>query len=719
MSWRRAVAFVLLAVTVAAAVAASRVEVDNRLERWVDADPHEARRYREFRDRFGSDEFVVVAVTGQPVFEPDSLDVMLEVQERLEAVPGVTRVDSLAAVYRDLFGAEDPEELAFEATSTPFYRGLLLSQDGDDLALLAEVDPAQDARARHRIADGLREAVVPLSDHGFDVELVGSTMLVDALDEVSRREALRTFPFALGASLLVLAVLLRSLRGMLVGAVSAGATVLITLGLLVATGHQLNMVSSALPPLLWVLALGNCIHVVQRYQLRREQEPVEAAVRRAVAEATRPCTLATLTTALGFLSLVVADMAPVREVGVFAAIGLMISLPINLVLCPELILLLRLPARRSVARAGAGRSSGAVLRRPRTVLAVALVAALIAVATLPMVRAESNPITFLPSDHEVTRAYRSVGQRLAGFYSLEVVLETALPWTDPQLWPVVEDLSNRLESSPVVAKVLTPLDLLRKLRYWQGGFSPASYVLPETREEAAGLVAGLDARGRALLDRLVVRDGRTLRLSAIVNEMDESRFLELVAETRGALAALPPGVDGWVTGVVLRLVEAQQHLVSSQVRSLALACGVVFLAIGLGLRSWRLMLASIPPNLFPVLMMFAVMAVTGIPLDAATVMVASVALGIAVDNTIHLLAGYDRQRRAGDDPVTAVRATMERVGAALIITSLTAAIGFFSLCFSAFVPIRDFGLLAGITMLVALAADLLLVPALLVVGGRS
>jgi hypothetical protein len=131
------------------------------------------------------------------------------------------------------------------------------------------------------------------------------------------------------------------------------------------------------------------------------------------------------------------------------------------------------------------------------------------------------------------------------------------------------------------------------------------------------------------------------------------------------------------------------------------------------------MLASVPPNLFPVLMMFSVMAVTGIPLDAATVMVASVALGIAVDNTIHLLAGYDRQRRAGDDPVTAVRATMERVGAALIITSLTAAIGFFSLCFSAFVPIRDFGLLAGITMLVALAADLLLVPALLVVGGRS
>ena len=713
------VAWGLVVVTVAAAACASRVQVDNRIERWVDADPDEARRYREFRARFGSDEFVVVAVTGRPLFEPDALDVMVEAQQRLEAVPGVTRVDSLAAVYRDLFGAEDPEELESEATSTPFYRGLFLSQDGEDMALLVEVDPGEDARARHRLVAGLRHAVVPLHDNGFEVDMVGSTVLVDALDEVSRREALRTFPIALAASLLVLSVLLRSLRGTLVGVACSGATVLITIGLLVASGHELNMVSSALPPLLWVLALGNCIHVLQRYQRRRESEQLEAAVRAAVAEAARPCTLAALTTALGFVSLVVADMAPVREVGLFAAIGLVVSLPINLVLGPELILALRVPARRSVARAGAGVSSRVVAQRPRAVLAVAFTVALAAAATLPMVRAESNPIAFLPAGHEVTRAYRSVGERLAGFYSLEVVLEAASPWTDPRMWPVVDGLRERLESSPVVAKVLGPLDLLRKLGHWESGFATDGYALPASQGAAEHLLAGLDARGRGLLDRLVVGDGRTLRLSAIVNEMDESRFLELVAETRSALTELPEGMDGWVTGVVLRLVEAQQHLVSSQVRSLGLACGVIFLAIGLGLRSWRLMLASVMPNLFPVLVMFSVMAVTGIPLDAATVMVASVALGIAVDNTIHLLAGYDRQRRAGDDAVTAVRATLDRVGSALIITSLTAAIGFFSLCFSAFVPIRDFGLLAGITMLVALAADLLLVPAMLVVGGRS
>ncbi len=715
---RRAIAAALVLLTVLGAVAASRLRVDNRLERWVETDPAEAARYREFRERFGSDEFVVVAFAGGSLFEPRTLDDMVEAVERLEAVPGVARVDGLPVVYRDLFGAEDPEELEVEATSTPFYRGLFLSEDSTAVALLVEVAPPQDPEARHRIVHGIEEAVTPLTERGLQVDLVGSTVLADALDQVSRREAGRTFPVALAASLLVLAVLLRSLRAMMVAALCSGATVLLTLGLMAVTGRQLDMVSSALPSLLWVLSLSNCIHVLQRYQRLRERLPVDAAVTDAVAEASRPCTLAALTTSLGFVSLVAADMAPVREVGAFAAIGLVLSLPINLVLGPELIRLARVPARRSVARTGAGWSSRAVLRSPRVVLAAATVVAVVSAAAIPMVRVESNPLSFLPAEHEVTRAYRSVGERLAGFYSLEVVLEMPSAWTDPRLWPVVDGLAERIAASPVVAKVISPLDLLRKLRQWQRGFDPASYALPASQDETEALLAGLDARGREPLGGLVVADGRTVRLSAIVNEMDEGRFLELVASTRQELARLPAGIRGWATGMVLRLVEAQQHLVASQVRSLGVAAVVVFFAIGLGLKSWRLTLISVPPNLLPALVTFAVMAAARIPLDAATVMVASVALGIAVDNTIHLLAGYDRQRRAGADRAAAVRTTMERVGSALIITSLTAAIGFFSLCFSAFVPIRDFGLLAGATMLVALAADLLLVPAMLLVRSR-
>jgi predicted RND superfamily exporter protein len=302
---------------------------------------------------------------------------------------------------------------------------------------------------------------------------------------------------------------------------------------------------------------------------------------------------------------------------------------------------------------------------------------------------------------------------------MEVVVDTPSVWVDPGVWPALEGLGNRITDSPVVARLLTPLDLLRKLRQWDEGFDPFEYRLPDSRDSAESLLAGLDDRARDLVDRFVADGGRSVRMSAIVNEMDEGRFLDLVAATRGALDRLPEGYRGYVTGMVLRLVVAQQRLVSSQLRSLGLAVAVVFLVIGVGLRSWRLTVLSIVPNVLPVLGTFCLMALARIPLDAATVMVASVALGIAVDNTVHLLTGYDRERRKGADPVSSVRSTLDRVGSALVITSVTAGLGFFALCLSAFVPIRDFGLLAGMAIVVALAADLLVVPALLVVTGRS
>jgi len=195
--------------------------------------------------------------------------------------------------------------------------------------------------------------------------------------------------------------------------------------------------------------------------------------------------------------------------------------------------------------------------------------------------------------------------------------------------------------------------------------------------------------------------------------MGEQRFLDAVRETDARLEAMPDGYEGWTTGLVLRLVEAQQNLVASQLRSLGAAFLVVFAAIAVGLRSWRLTAVAVPPNVIPLLVVFAAMALFGLPLDAATVMVASVALGIAVDNTVHVLAAYQREHSPGELASDTLARVMPRVAPALVVTTATAAIGFASLGLSAFVPIRDFGLLAGAALVIALLATLQIVPALL------
>jgi predicted RND superfamily exporter protein len=709
---RRALAVSLFALGAVSLVSLRGLEVDNRLERWVGDDPEQTRSYREFRRSFGSDEFVLVAVEADELFGPETLDAMVDAAEAIEAVPGVRRVRGVPTVYRDLFGSEDPEALLDELTSTPFYSDLFISRDRRVAGILAEVEPADDSRARRRIVAGIRDGLIGLVDAGHRVEMVGSTVLSAALDETSEREARRSFPVALALSLGVLAVLLRSIRAMAVAAVCAGLTVVLTLGLMAAAGLTMNMISAALPSLLWVLALANCIHILRRYQDRREHLSTGEALLRALAETTRPCTLASITTALGFLSLVAATLQPVREAGVLAAIGLLLALAVNLTVGPTLIQLLRVPATHHRRRGRLDRLMPKSRAQAASVLVVAASVAVIAAISLRWVPVASNPLSFLPSTGRTVEAYSYVGGRIGGFYTLEVVVDLPTAWWSPDAMSVLDGLAEELDSSPIVARVLSPLDLLRKLNHWESGFDPAAYRLPPDGEAGERLLSRLDAEGRDLLATLADSGGRRVRLSAVVNEMDDGRFLSLVDRARSSLEALPAGFDGQVTGAVLRLVTAQRELVATQLRSFGLAFAVVFLSIRFGLGSWRLTAISVVPNVLPIMVSFAIMAMMRFPLDAATVMVASVALGIAVDDAVHFLEGY-RWRRESLGVREALERTMTDVGPALVVTTVTACIGFFAVCNSAFVPIRYFGLLAGVAMVVALAADVVVVPAIM------
>jgi predicted RND superfamily exporter protein len=714
---RQVAAWVLVAVGPLAAWQASRVVIDNRLERWVGRDGVDAQCYEAFRQTFGADEFVLVAFSGA-LFEPASLDLAMRCLAALEAVPGVTRVQGLPVVYRGLFGGEDPEELYREMTSTPFYFDLLLSRDAQVAGLLAEVSPADTPDARRTLVAAVERAVVPLREGGFRVGLVGSPVLIAALDELSEREARRLFPLAVLGSLLVLAAALRSLRATAVAAISAGLSVVLTLGLVAGLGGSLSMLTAVLPVLLWVLGLGYSVHILHRTMLHRRALSVGEAVARGLGEVGRGVVFSAFTTALGFASLGVAPLLPVWELGVYGATGIGMALLVSLTVTPTLARLVKLPPRHQTVARPEDRPVQRALAHPWTVLVAAAGLAVLSVASVRAIRLESNPLAFLPENHPVPRDYAWVGRELTGFYTAEVVVRTPTGWADPAAWPVLDGLASGLASSPVVARVLSPLDLLRKLHQWHQGSDPAAYRLPADRAEAERLVATLDPVGRSVLRTLVSADGREVRLSVVVREMDEGKFLSLVSEANRRLAALPAPFSGYVTGQVLRLVNAQQTLVATQLQSLGLAMLVIFLAVWAGLGSWRLTLVAVPPNLVPVAAMFGLMAWMGMPLDAATVMVASVCLGVAVDNTIHLLLVYRREREGGAAPATAAAAAVRLVAPAIANATLAAGAGFGILCLSAFVPIRHFGLLAVVVLGVGLACHLWVTPVLLELLGR-
>ena len=715
---------VLLILAIPAIPLAWRVKVDNRLEIFLNPDSEAGKLYDQFRETFGSDEFVIVAYSGKDLFDQEALDRQLDVFEALEKVPYVKRVSGLPQVYYEVFGAEDTEELKNDFLSTPFYKGFLISDDGLVAGLLLETEQPEETEGRRELVNAIYQAIQPLREYGFTVHVVGPPALHVTIEDVSRQETWRTFPPALACSILVLLFLFRSVRATIVALVCTSLTIVFLIAVMVLFRKPLNMVTSVLPVMLWVLALANLIHIIRRYQEYREEMPSsEAALGRALRETALPCALAIFTTAMGFLSLLVAALMPIRQLGVFAAIGLVISLAVNLTVGPMLVGWFRTPGlkrRSGKAERWANRICMFAHRYAWLVLAATAAVIVGTLAGLKQVRVESNSLAFLPDDSETVQSYDFVSNRLTGLYSLEVVINAPSGWLDDRNWASFEKVAADLQAEPGVARVVSPIDLLRKLNQWDNDFDPAFYRLPEDGATAQRLVGQLDEVGQDELTRLVGNDGKTIRLSVLIRDTDSIRFLEVARHAEQALAELPKPLGGYATGIVLQMADAQLTLIETQVRSFGLAFCSIFLCILIGLRSWRMTLVSFLPNIMPILATFGVMALFRVTLNPATVMVASVALGIAVDNAIHMLNCYQRTRREGAHAIRAVQAAVAKVGPAIAITTVTACIGFFALARSAFIPIRYVGILAGIAMLVALMANIFLVPTILTLrSGRA
>lgn len=713
----RAAAFVFLVLGVCAFPFAIHTTVDNRMELFLGRDARANEQYERFRKAFGTDEFLVAAYAGKDLFSQEALDLQVKVFDGLQKVKYVKRVSGLPQVYSEVFGGENIEELKKDFLSTPFYQGFLISKDGTIGSLLMEVDRPEGIQDRRKLIDDVAGALQPLRDFGFKVHLVGPPALHITMEDISQRESRRTFPIALVCSLVIMGYLFRSAKAMMISLICTGLTVLLVVGLMAVVHRPLNMVTSVLPVMLCVLVTETMIHLLRRYQdWRAETSSIGEAINRAVSQKALPCILSSMTKAFGFLSLCITDMIPIFELGIFAAIGLVISVAVNLSVGPLLIEWLRVGPRRRKQQTPmrtAAWLGGFSQRYARGILVVTVILVVLITASLVKMRVESNTLSFLPQDSETVQSYNFVGQKLTGLFSLELVASVPSGWLDTKNWPAIENLTQTLAAEAGVARVVSPLDLLKKLNQWDHDFDPAFYVLPESGEVAQRLVGELDETGQRELTRLVADAGKTIRVSVLVRDTDSSRFLEIEKDAEKLIAKLPAPMTAFPTGFVLQSAKTQLNLVWMQVSTLALAFITVFLVILVGLRSWRYSLIAFIPNLFPILSVFGVMVLFNLALDPATVMVASIALGVGGNNAIHLMGMYMLLRKEGKSTPEAIPEALAIVLPASMTAAATSCIGFFTLAWSAFTPIHYFGLLSGFAVFVALAGDMVLVPACL------
>ncbi len=695
-----------------------RLEVNNSIEVWIDREGEAFAAYQEFLDAFGSDEYILIIYRPPADFDLAFVERLTDLRLDLEEIPGVLRAECLSGIYARFFGLLGIDAFRTELRDSPLYQDFLIATDGRTAALWLVLE-GREHRDRGAMVTAVRGAIRGAWP-ADEIHLAGSPVVDEALDSGSRRSARTLFPLVFLLSAILLLLFFQRPYGLLVPCLSVGAGIVWTLALMAVSGHALNMVTVTLPPLLWVLGLSTSIHLLSRgRQLLAAGAGTDDAIRRAMAELARPCLLSAMTTALGFGSLMTSSMRPVREMGFFAALGILLCLASNFLLFPWLSR--RLPPRpraKTVERHPVLAALGAFIEaRAKVIVTIAAALAVLLLVSILRLRAESNVITFFKRDAPISITYRQVLADFTGPYSVEVLLTPPQPAT-LDVFRRVDRLSGLIDSWPGVAKVLSAGDFVKKAHQRASLAGPEVHRLPG--DEVAFAEAWEDASSYMgdEIDGFYDAERGTLRLSVIARPMSSEAHLELLTAIRAQLGDLDPAWQPRLTGIVPLLVEMQERLMESQIRSIALAFLLIGPVIALLLRSLRYAALSLAPNLTPIVLALGTMGLFDIALDPATVMIAGIALGIGVDDTIHFLVRYLSLRRAGETLQEAVSSSLQTVGRAMVRTSAVAALGFFVLCFSEFLPLLHFGLFTGLAMIAALLADLVVLPALLLLMER-
>jgi predicted RND superfamily exporter protein len=716
-----------------------RLAVDPSLDRLMPDDDADRRFYDTLRQRFGSDETIIVALVDDPLFTAENMRRLKRMTDRIGALDGVVRVVSLAtaldirSVDGDLriepFLAEVPDDpAALEAVkraalANPVYAGNLVSSRGDATALVVHV---ANMTEREFVSRGLEATITQIAEEErgtAQVWLTGTPVVKAATARTLLGDLALIIPAAFGLTLLVAFLSFRSVRGVVIPLVSVSLGVLWTLALMVAFDRPLNLVTTIIPPLLLTVGYAYSMHfVAEYYALAKEPEPHggEAGgdlVYRALRHVAVPIFVCGVTTVVGFASLMISPLSAIQEFGAFSVVGTFLTVMSSLVLPPAILALLRTPKRVREEASGTllDRFSERIARfdvRHRRPIFF-LYGALIVLCLFGMTRIEvsTNLITDFGEDTPVRRHFEAVNEHLEGANPLYVVVESEATdaFKDPANLRELRALQDWLEQQPEIGSTTSIADYVALVNRGFNDNDPAFLTIPDSKRLVSQLLtfaandemaAFIDTRHQAAT--VLVRS-RT---------MDSGRLARLVRGIEERLSALPQGLRGTVTGNTVLIARTIDNLAVGQAQSLLTGFVLIYGVLALLFMSLRIGLLALIPNAFPVAAYFGLMGFAGVTLNAVTGLVACIVLGIAVDDTIHYMHRFNAEAKRLGNEERGTIAAMRALGRPVTLTAVALCLGFLVLSLSHLRSQAQFGWLAAATLAIGWACEMTLTPAI-------
>ncbi len=733
----------LVLMTIVLGFQVPRIQIDHSAEGlMVEHDP--ARRYYEgVKERFGSDNLAIVLVQADDVFKPDVLEVVRRLSYDLERIEGVSRVDSLTTV-KNIKGRGDAldtemlvptpvprtaAELARVRTDALDNRvlvGNLVAPDARATVLMVSINsPRDDPGFNRRIVERIDALIRVASIPGVTAFQVGAPLTKATYVDYLEYHLRVTPPLGLAVLVLILFLCFRAFQGVVFPVLTAVISIVWAVGLMATLGIPLTVLTGIIPSLLLAIGFTEDVHMIAAYRERlRQGDDKITAIRNMLDETGLAILVTAGTTILGFASLVLTDITMVIQFGYASALGLTANLVVTLIAVPILLRVWRMPARLAPAALADESVEGGVpawmerlahfnLRHRVPILIGTALAVLISLVGVSRLRVNTDLVTYFPRESSVRVRIDELQRTLGGALAFYVVVDAGRDdgVKDPALLRKIVALQEFLAGTGKVDKTVSVADYIRRMHREMNGGDPAFEIIPDTPDQVAQYLLLLESEElakyidfNASAANVVVRHNLSgsADLSALLRELDG-----FVART------CPPTANVRATGESILYNNAADYVAVNEVTSFSFSLAVIGLIHALLFMSIKAGLLSLIPNVVPIVCVFGVMGLAGVPLNMATAMIATIAVGIAVDDTVHHMVTFSRQLNVHHDQRIAMVNTMKAQGRPIIYVSLALAAGFLVSLASPLVPAAQFGLFAALTMIVAMVSELILTPILM------
>lgn len=745
---------VVAVVTVVLGSGMARLRVDSSVSTLLPREDPGQALYAQVIERFGNDEIDIIGVLAPDVLAASTLEKIRTVTERVAAIDGVAQVISLTNVRDPIADVLNPPLLIPEIPTTraardrlrerikdnPLFAGNLISPDTHGAAInVFFKDDARSEEAAQRIDRELEQLLdeVQKPDEPERFYVTGLSHLKVKGLALMRRDLAVLTPASLALVVAVLFFSFRTRRGVVLPLLCVLVGVVWTMGVMGWIGEPISLGTLVLPSLLIVIGSSYATHVVARYYLELEtptgdQHPVHRALR----QAGLPVFISGLATVIGFSALLLNSIQAVRALGLYAVIGITFLFLLAMALVPALIVVMpERRYRRAAAPAdpesgGLGRALSRLaqidIRHRRSIFVVAAGLVGLSVLALPRIKADTNFLAYFPHDSPIRFAHTAISARVAGALPFYVVVGTGQPQSmlDMRALRELRELQRYIESLPGVSRTVAFTDYLDLLD--AGLRASGDLVIDDQGNEVKpGDVKSFWDDPRRLDEVLtLVRQNPETFKSVITPDFGQANVLvrtrfETSTEIAEAVARIRewaeqhPGMPAEPTGSIILLNGTTDDVVWGQVKSVTVALAVIFIVMSLLFLSAKVGFIAMLPNIVPVMFFFGILGWSNIMLNIGTSIIAAIALGIAVDNTIHYMVRFNRELQVTYDERRSLSAALSTVGRPIVYTSVALTLGFLVMRLSDFVPIRDFGSLSAATMLAALVTNVVLLPALL------